>query len=50
MFSKVINFVPIYLKIGTHIDRTYTMYLAKKCIDKNNIACFHGNQISDYKA
>ena len=29
MFSKFVNFVPIDLKIGTHIDRTYTMYLAK---------------------
>ena len=27
MFSKLINFVPIDLKIGTHIDWTYTMYL-----------------------
>ena len=37
MFSKFVNFVSIYLKIGTHIDRTYTMFLAKKCIDKNNV-------------
>ena len=37
MFSKVINFVPIDLKIGTHIDRTNTMYLSKKCIDQNNV-------------
>ena len=24
MFSKFVNFVPIDLKIGTHIDWTYT--------------------------
>ena len=32
MFSKLINFVPIDLKIGTRIDWTYTMYLAKKIL------------------
>ena len=32
MFSKFINFVQIDLKIGTHIDLTYTMYLAKKYV------------------
>ena len=30
MFSKFVNVAPIDLKIGTHIDRTYTIYLAKK--------------------
>ena len=39
MFTKFINFVPIYLKIGSHIDWTYTMYLAKKCIDQNSVTC-----------
>ena len=29
MFSKFVNFVTIDLQIGTHIDWTYTMYLAK---------------------
>ena len=29
MFSKFINFVPIDLKIGTHINWIYIMYLAK---------------------
>ena len=33
-FSNLVNFV---LKIGTHIDWTYTMYLAKICIDQNNV-------------
>ena len=37
MFSKFVNFVPIDLKIGIHIDWTYDMYLAKQCIDKNNV-------------
>ena len=35
MFSKFVNFV-IDLKSGTHIDWTY-MYVAKKCIDQNNV-------------
>ena len=29
MFSKFVNFVPIDLKISTHIDWTYAIYLAK---------------------
>ena len=37
MFSKFVNLVPMYLKIDTHIDWTYTMYLAKKYIDQNNV-------------
>ena len=37
MFSKFVNFVPIDLTIGTHIDWTYTMYIAKTWIDKNNV-------------
>ena len=38
MFSKFVNFVPIDLKIGTHIDCRYTMYLAHtQCIDQNNV-------------
>ena len=32
MFYKFINFVPIDLKIGTHIDWTYAMYLAKNAL------------------
>ena len=35
MFSKFNNFVPIDLKNGTPINWTYTMYLAKQCIDQN---------------
>ena len=34
MFHKFVNFVPIDLKIGTHIDGTYTMYLAKHALIK----------------
>ena len=34
MFSKFITFVLIDLKIGTHIDRTYTMHFAKKALIK----------------
>ena len=30
MFSKFVNFVPIDLKIGTHIDWTYAMYHGTK--------------------
>ena len=37
MFSNFVNVVQIDLKIGTHIDWTYTMYLANKLIDKNNV-------------
>ena len=37
MFSKFVNYVPIDLKIGTHIDWTYNMNLAK-FIDQNNVA------------
>ena len=37
MFSKFIKFAPIDLKIGTQIDWTYTMYLAQKFIDQNNV-------------
>ena len=37
MFSKFVNFVPIDLKIGTHIDWTYTMYHTKKCAIQNNV-------------
>ena len=33
MFCKFGDFIPIDLKI----DWTYTMYLAKKCIDNNNV-------------
>ena len=40
MFSKLVNFVPIDLKIGTHIYWTYTMYVAKQCIDQNNVTHF----------
>ena len=31
------GFASIDLKIGTHIDWTDIMYLAKTCIDKNNL-------------
>ena len=34
MFPKFVNFVPIDLKIVTHIDHTYIMYLAKHAIIK----------------
>ena len=34
MFFKFVNFVLIDLKIGTHIDWTYTMYLAKYALIK----------------
>ena len=34
MFSKFVNFVPIDLKIGAHIDWTYNMYLAKNALIK----------------
>ena len=38
MFSKFANFVPIDLKIGTHIDGTYTLYeYLAKCIDQYNV-------------
>ena len=38
MFSKLINVVLIDLKIGTHIDWTYTICtLQKQCIDQNNV-------------
>ena len=40
MFSKFVNFIPIDLKIGTRIDWTYTMYLAKQYIDQNNILIY----------
>ena len=33
MFSKFINFVPI----DWYIHWTYTMYLAKQCIDPHNV-------------
>ena len=36
-FFKFVNFVPIDLKIGTHIDGKFPMYLAKKLIDKHNV-------------
>ena len=29
MFSKFVHFVPIDLKMGAHIDWTYTMYYTK---------------------
>ena len=32
-----VNFVPIDLKIGTHIDWTYNMYHTKNCTNKNNV-------------
>ena len=41
IFSKFGNVVPIDLKIGTHIDWSYTMYIAKTCISKSN----DGNEI-----
>ena len=34
MFSRFVNFVPIDLKIGTHIDWTYTMYITKNALIK----------------
>ena len=34
MFSKFVNFAPIDLEIGTHIDPTHTMYLAKNALIK----------------
>ena len=34
---NLVNFVPIDLKIGTHIDWTYNMYHTKNCTNKNNI-------------
>ena len=34
---NLVNFVPIDLKIGTHIDWTYNMYHAKNCTNKNNV-------------
>ena len=37
MISKVVNVVSIDLKTGTHIDWTYTMYIAKTCINKSNV-------------
>ena len=37
MFSKFVNIVPIDLKIGTHIDWAYTMYIAKTYINKSNV-------------
>ena len=50
MFSKFVNCVPIDLKIGTPIAWTYTMYIAKKCIDpKQRNTCFHGNQLSNLR-
>ena len=36
MFSNFVNFVRIDLKIGTHINWTYTMYLIKNALIKNN--------------
>ena len=44
MFFNNRQFLPIDLKIGTHIDLTYAMYLAKY-IDQNNVTqCSHGNE------
>ena len=37
IFSKFVNVVPIDLKIGTHIDWTYNMYMPKTYINKSNI-------------
>ena len=37
IFSKFGNAIQIYLKIGTHIDCTYNMYLAKTCINTSNV-------------
>ena len=34
IFSKCINAVPIDLKMGTHIDWTYTMYHANNCTNQ----------------
>ena len=38
MFSKFVIFVPIDLKIGTHIDRTYIMYHAKNAPIKIHVS------------
>ena len=37
MFSKFDNFVPIDLKIGTHIDWTYIMHHTKECTNQTNV-------------
>ena len=37
MFSKFVYVVPIDLKIGTHIDWTYIMYISKTRINKSNV-------------
>ena len=37
IFSKFVNVVPTYLKIGTYIDWTYNMYIAKTYINKSNV-------------
>ena len=51
MFSNFVNFLPIDLKIGTHIDWTYNMFLAKKFSDQNNVTYVSMAAISShYKA
>ena len=37
--SKIVSFRQMLLKMYTHLAWTYTMYLAKKCIDQNNVTC-----------
>ena len=37
MLPKFLNFVPIDIKIGTHIDLTYTMYNTKQISNQNNV-------------
>ena len=37
MFSKFVSVVPIYRKIGTHIDWNYDMYIAKTYINKSKV-------------
>ena len=37
IFSNFVNFVPIDLKIGTHIDWTYTILHLQNCTNKNNV-------------
>ena len=45
IFSKLVNVVPIDLKIGTNIDWTYNMYIAKTYINKSNVTyVFHGKR------
>ena len=43
MFSKFVNFVQIDLKIGPHIDWTYTMYHTEQCTNQNNVFLWQPN-------